>query len=47
MFIQDLIAGKPDVEHARTAAEAESTRKVVPAPLSLHLPWEPECKSDR
>ncbi|KAF0847856.1 hypothetical protein [Nocardia caishijiensis] len=32
IFIQDLIAGKPDVEHARTAAEAELSRKVVAAP---------------
>ena len=41
IFIQDLIAGKPDVEHARVAAEAELSRKVVPAPPSPHpLPWE-------
>ncbi|MFD4354631.1 hypothetical protein ACFWPK_00675 [Nocardia sp. NPDC058519] len=32
IFVQDLIAGKPDVEHARTAAEAELARTVVPAP---------------
>lgn len=32
IFIQDLIAGKPDVEHARTAAEAELQRTVVAAP---------------
>ncbi|MEV0683664.1 hypothetical protein AB0I35_07330 [Nocardia sp. NPDC050378] len=32
IFIQDLIAGKPDVEHARTAAEVELRRKVVAAP---------------
>ncbi|MEU4418342.1 hypothetical protein AB0G00_11725 [Nocardia salmonicida] len=32
IFIQDLIAGKPDVEHARKAAEVELARKVVPAP---------------
>ncbi|MEV0292961.1 hypothetical protein [Nocardia sp. NPDC050710] len=49
IFIQDLIAGKPDVEHVRSAAEAELTRTVVPAPPAphpLHLPWEPEFKSD-
>ncbi|WP_054814296.1 hypothetical protein [Nocardia arizonensis] len=43
IFIQDLIAGKPDVEHVRAAAEAELARKVVPAPPSPHphhLPWE-------
>ncbi|MFB7875400.1 hypothetical protein ACFC06_09110 [Nocardia sp. NPDC056064] len=42
IFIQDLIAGKPDIEHARTAAEAELSRKVVPAPPAPpphpHLP---------
>ncbi|MFE9788168.1 hypothetical protein ACFYO7_22590 [Nocardia salmonicida] len=32
IFIQDLIAGKPDVEHARKAAEVELARTVVPAP---------------
>ncbi|MFD3704608.1 hypothetical protein ACFWUP_15820 [Nocardia sp. NPDC058658] len=32
IFVQDLIAGKPDVEHARTAAEAVLARTVVPAP---------------
>ncbi|GAD81939.1 hypothetical protein [Nocardia asteroides] len=32
IFIQDLIAGKPDVAHAKTAAEAELQRTVVPAP---------------
>ncbi|MFI1237187.1 hypothetical protein [Nocardia salmonicida] len=32
IFIQDLIAGKPDVEHARAAAEVELARTVVPAP---------------
>ncbi|MGW4235139.1 hypothetical protein ACWEF9_38830 [Streptomyces sp. NPDC004980] len=32
IFIQDLIAGKPDVEHAKTAAEAELARRVVAAP---------------
>ncbi|GGK42738.1 hypothetical protein [Nocardia camponoti] len=42
IFVQDLIAGKPDVEHARTAAEAVLRRKVVAAPPAppptLHLP---------
>ncbi|MGW4632763.1 hypothetical protein [Nocardia sp. NPDC004415] len=42
IFIQDLIAGKPDIEHARTAAEVELSRKVVPAPPAPpphpHLP---------
>ncbi|MDO3646038.1 hypothetical protein [Nocardia mangyaensis] len=32
IFIQDLIAGTPDIEHARTAAEAELQRTVVAAP---------------
>lgn len=32
IFIQDLIAGKPDVEHARKAAKVELARTVVPAP---------------
>ncbi|MFD5180604.1 hypothetical protein ACFWM1_32680 [Nocardia sp. NPDC058379] len=32
IFIQDLIAGKPDVEHAKSAAEAELARRVVAAP---------------
>ncbi|WP_431956550.1 hypothetical protein [Nocardia lijiangensis] len=45
IFVQDLVAGKPDVEHVRTAAEAELTRTVVPAPPAPHrnhhhhLPW--------
>ncbi|MFR9751912.1 hypothetical protein ACL02S_12885 [Nocardia sp. 004] len=36
IFIQDLVAGKPDVEHVRRAAEAELTRTVVPAPPAPH-----------
>ncbi|WP_327119938.1 hypothetical protein OHB12_14955 [Nocardia sp. NBC_01730] len=36
IFVQDLIAGKPDVEHVRTAAEAELTRTVVSAPPAPH-----------
>ncbi|WP_216917677.1 hypothetical protein [Nocardia noduli] len=43
IFIQDLIAGSPDVEHVRVAAEAELARTVVPAPPSPHphhLPWD-------
>ncbi|VFA91869.1 Uncharacterised protein [Nocardia farcinica] len=36
IFVQDLVAGKPDVEHARTAAEAELSRTVVPAPPAPH-----------
>ncbi|WP_228834192.1 hypothetical protein [Nocardia abscessus] len=36
IFVQDLVAGKPDVEHVRTAAEAELTRTVVPAPPAPH-----------
>ncbi|MFE7802531.1 hypothetical protein [Nocardia sp. NPDC057440] len=56
IFIQDLIAGKPDVEHVRSAAEAELARKVVPAPPAPHphplfFPehslFTPEHKSDR
>ncbi|WP_245545906.1 hypothetical protein [Nocardia higoensis] len=42
IFVQDLVAGKPDVEHVRTAAEAELSRTVVPAPPSPHrhhFPW--------
>ncbi|MEU7767719.1 hypothetical protein AB0B25_21660 [Nocardia sp. NPDC049190] len=38
IFVQDLVAGKPDVEHVRTAAEAELTRSVVPAPPPPHRP---------
>jgi hypothetical protein len=50
IFVQDLVAGKPDVEHVRTAAEEELTRTVVPAPpapLRHHLPWSAEHESDR
>ncbi|RJO74883.1 hypothetical protein D5S18_15815 [Nocardia panacis] len=36
IFVQDLVAGKPDVAHVRTAAEAELTRRVVPAPPAPH-----------
>lgn len=36
IFVQDLIAGKPDVGHARSAAEAELTRTVVAAPPAPH-----------
>ncbi|MFI1913137.1 hypothetical protein [Nocardia sp. NPDC020380] len=32
IFVQDLVAGKPDVAHVRRAAEAELVRTVVPAP---------------
>jgi hypothetical protein len=32
IFVQDLVAGKPDVVHVREAAEAELARTVVPAP---------------
>lgn len=32
IYVQDLIAGKPSVEHAVTATEAELERIVVPAP---------------
>ncbi|WP_227980831.1 hypothetical protein [Nocardia spumae] len=36
IFVQDLVAGKPDVAHVRSAAEAELARTVVPAP-PVHL----------
>ncbi|WP_081706138.1 hypothetical protein [Nocardia sp. CNY236] len=36
IFVQDLVAGKPDVEHVREAAEAELARRVVPAPPAPH-----------
>ncbi|ONM49352.1 hypothetical protein [Nocardia donostiensis] len=36
IFVQDLVAGKPDVEHVRTAAEAELQRTVVAAPPAPH-----------
>jgi hypothetical protein len=45
IFVQDLVAGKPDVEHVRTAAEAELTRTVVPAPPAPHRHhplWHPD-----
>ncbi|WP_067699028.1 hypothetical protein [Nocardia jejuensis] len=32
IFVQDLVAGKPDVAHVRRAAEEELVRTVVPAP---------------
>ncbi|QLY29857.1 hypothetical protein H0264_32355 [Nocardia huaxiensis] len=32
IFVQDLLAGKPDVIHVRRAAEEELARTVVPAP---------------
>ncbi|WUD59314.1 hypothetical protein OG300_02410 [Nocardia sp. NBC_00511] len=32
IFVQDLVAGKPDVAHVRRAAEEELARTVVPAP---------------
>ncbi|MCM6773878.1 hypothetical protein NDR87_10395 [Nocardia sp. CDC159] len=36
IFVQDLIAGKPDVAHVRRAAEEELARTVVPAPAPPH-----------
>ncbi|MEV0106150.1 hypothetical protein AB0H42_07375 [Nocardia sp. NPDC050799] len=55
IFVQDLIAGSPDVDHARSAAEVELTRTVVPAPpppprqhpllQDLHL-WPPDRGGD-
>ncbi|GAA4476193.1 integral membrane protein [Rhodococcus olei] len=36
IYVQDLVAGKPSVEHARLATEAELERTVQPAPPSLH-----------
>lgn len=55
IFVQDLIAGSPDVDHARSAAEVELTRTVVPAPpppprqhpllQDLHL-WPPDRGDD-
>ncbi|MFC8526920.1 hypothetical protein [Nocardia sp. NPDC057227] len=48
IFVQDLVAGKPDVDHVRTAAEEELARKVVPAPAAQHRhlqPSEPAGKS--
>ncbi|MEV6768121.1 hypothetical protein AB0N05_05750 [Nocardia sp. NPDC051030] len=32
IFVQDLVAGKPDVAHIRRAAEEELARTVLPAP---------------
>ncbi|MCU1644537.1 MAG: hypothetical protein JWN03_4812 [Nocardia sp.] len=32
IFVQDLVAGKPDVAHVRRAAEEELARTVLPAP---------------
>lgn len=32
IYVQDLVAGKPDAVHVRTATEAELSRTVVPAP---------------
>ncbi|WP_228817661.1 hypothetical protein [Nocardia transvalensis] len=36
IFVQDLIAGKPDVAHIRRATEEELARTVVPAPAPPH-----------
>lgn len=36
IFVQDLVAGKPDVDHVRRATEAELARTVVPAPPAPH-----------
>ncbi|MGF7123543.1 hypothetical protein AB4Z09_01255 [Rhodococcus sp. TAF43] len=38
IYVQDLVAGKPSVEHALTATEAELERTVqpAPAPISTH-----------
>ncbi|MFE3443815.1 hypothetical protein ACFXNW_12345 [Nocardia sp. NPDC059180] len=36
IFVQDLVAGKPDVAHVRSAAEAELQRTVVAAPPAPH-----------
>ncbi|WP_280235403.1 hypothetical protein [Nocardia cyriacigeorgica] len=36
IFVQDLVAGTPDVAHARSAAEAELQRTVVAAPPAPH-----------
>lgn len=33
IFLQDAIAGKPDIDHVRSAAENELDRVVVPAPV--------------
>ncbi|GAA5056916.1 hypothetical protein [Nocardia callitridis] len=50
IFVQDLVAGKPDPEHVRTAAEAELTRTVLPAPPApqrAHPRWPSESESGR
>ncbi|MBF6101834.1 hypothetical protein IU510_27830 [Nocardia cyriacigeorgica] len=50
IFVQDLVAGKPDVEHVRSAAEAELQRTVVPAPPAPHrhhAPWSHEHDTPR
>ncbi|WP_280367869.1 hypothetical protein [Nocardia wallacei] len=36
IFVQDLIAGSPDVAHVRRATEEELARRVVPAPAPPH-----------
>ena len=38
IYVQDLVAGKPSVEHALTATEEELGRIVqaAPAPISAH-----------
>lgn len=46
IFIQDLVAGKPDVAHAREAAEAELSRTVVPAPSKPLHPLHPLRRGD-
>ncbi|MFF0545246.1 hypothetical protein ACWEVD_21465 [Nocardia thailandica] len=46
IFIQDLVAGKPDVAHAREAAEAELSRTVVPAPSKPLHPLHPMRRGD-
>ncbi|WP_036571544.1 hypothetical protein [Nocardia sp. BMG51109] len=38
IFVQDLIAGSPDVAHLRRATEEELVRRVVPAPAPPHPP---------
>ncbi|GAB0107543.1 hypothetical protein JMUB6875_65370 [Nocardia sp. JMUB6875] len=53
IFVQDLLAGKPDAEHVLRAAEEELSRTVVPAPPApppsahLHLisGWKPVERS--
>lgn len=48
IFVQDLIAGKPDVDHVRRAAEVELQRTVVAAPPAPHRPhpWSREHDPD-